>query len=372
MRGVGLLLMCVWVSEGFLLLPPKGVGSGLGKQASASALAASGGGDDYRAGRPRGPPRKKAPRRPRPRSPSSFDARDYISDEPVRRKRAPVSGKNYKEQRMEWWKDTSNVDQNGFMRWLRDFYNALFWYGVAFDDEEDFVPAMDFKDLMEQYDTEEVASPSSRTRAPEGDWGYRWRPGKGKSTQDEDDLEEEDEDDSYYYEEEEMEVRGIGEEEEDDEFFKEEELEEPRGETEARLARKAQALDARRRKIQRNLSKIEERLAVLDTTLELWLGRKKAMTEAGEPEDGARMLSAKRRIYDVRKEGQQLEEARDDMLRSQDNIIANMSRIKSELDGAAPVKPAAVSTPLEIPQSPSLQDQDLEEEEVLQQADEQQ
>ncbi|KAG5176291.1 hypothetical protein JKP88DRAFT_351133 [Tribonema minus] len=243
----------------------------------------------------------------------------------------------------------------GFMRWLRGFYNALFWYGAAFDDD-DSLPAMDFKDLMEQYETEgdrrrarqrkgAAEAPLSGGRRAAGDrqveyrvppteyqndsdWKFRWNPGgdrdrapKRTSTQPDRRAPP---------------ARRAGgsaaaapparrrARQQDSERDSEEEL------RRAALRRRARDLTAKRAALRRDLAKVDERLSVLDTTLELWLRRGRALAARRRPPggaDAAELVSAKRRVYKLRDDGRALEAARVELAGRLENASANLARV---------------------------------------------
>ncbi|CAM9493231.1 unnamed protein product [Chrysoparadoxa australica] len=253
--------------------------------------------------------------RRRVRSVSSFDALRYLND-------GEAEAEDYKNYRMDWYKKR-NSEPGGFMGWMRNLYDALFWYGAALDDDE-FLPAMDFKDLMEMY---EVSSPPGARMEPhtteqeqeqEDSWQYRWRPStKGKQSGSRRDQREAERD---YFETSRQARRA------------------PQGpssggglsQSEQRLRQKLQRLKKREKALLTDLGKVDERLSVVDATLELWLRRSKAMSRATQG-NNEELTMAKRRIYGLRDEGKRLDVARAELEHQLGNTQANYARIRQEL-----------------------------------------
>jgi hypothetical protein len=358
-------------------------------------------------------------RRRRPRSPSSFDALNYLDEERggQARRRAPEA---FKEQRMEWWRADTSATKGGIMGWIRSFYNTIFWYGVAFDDD-DSLPAMDFKDLMEQYETSSdrrrtglqrsdpaprraaaVDQRSGRRRSTAGDamravrsrdsekeespdWQFRWNPGqRSGSTRDAAtqtpaaaaagsssrrrsrssrerggaDLYSDDFDEDSYDEE-----PVVAQQQQQRKRRQQQPQQQPQQQRsqsydsdadadasadDSRLRKRARDLLAKQQAFEADLAKVEERLSVLDATLELWLRRGRALaaqsaaaaaavgnsagtaTTAPAATSNAEVVSTKRRIYALREEGRALEAARTQLLHRLENTSANLARLRGD------------------------------------------
>ncbi len=261
-------------------------------------------------------------RMPPPRSPSSFDARDYVSsDERRRRREGKGGGQEYKKQRMKYWQDTAFVAQ-GLFKCLRYAYDKLFWYGIAQEDEDDKTVnlALDFKDLMEMYDADgeflrgmnQMERRSNAKQSVFGggnradDWSFRWNPGVTKR---------------------EEARKGYVPFQEEREWFEDNGEGEEAGPNS--LSQKALFLHAKKNRAEDKLKHIKEKLHVLDITLELWL--KRANSKKGEDriaECDPVFLRAKKRVYKLREQGSRLNEA---MLDLYEEIEAYKAEVSNPL-----------------------------------------
>jgi hypothetical protein len=318
---------------------------------------------------------------------------------------------------MEWWRADTSATKGGIMGWIRSFYNTIFWYGVAFDDD-DSLPAMDFKDLMEQYETSsdrrrtglQRSDPaprrtaadqrSGRRRSTAGDamravrsreseneespdWQFRWNPGqrsgdtrdtatqtpaaaaaaagsssrrRSRSSRERGgaDLYSDDFDEDSYDEE------PVAAPQQQQQQRKRRPQQQQRSESfdnvadtdasadDSRLRKRARDLLAKQQAFEADLAKVEERLSVLDATLELWLRRGRALaaqsaaaakavgnsagtaTTAPAATSNAEVVSTKRRIYALREEGRALEAARTQLLHRLENTSANLARLRGD------------------------------------------
>ncbi len=260
---------------------------------------------------------KKTPGRgehmPPPRSPSSFDARDYVSSDKRRRRRVGKGGgQEYKKQRMKFWQDTACV-AGGLFKCLRYAYDKLFWYGIAEEDEDEKLMnlALDFKDLMQLYDTdgEFVRGNDQMERRGNakqsvlgggsggGEWNFRWDSGATKR---------------------EKAKKGCVPFQEDREWFQDtgEWAEGPDS-----LSQKSQFLHARKVRAENKLKHVKEKLHVLDITLELWLKR----TNVEEGGNHPMALKAKKQVYKLREQGRRLNEAMLDLYEEIEECKAEVS-----------------------------------------------
>jgi hypothetical protein len=365
------------------------------------------------------PPRQ---RRRRPRSPSSFDALNYLDKERGGRARSRDPA-TFKEERMDWWRTDSAAASGGIMRWIKAFYDTIFWYGVAFDDD-DPLPAMDFKDVMEQYETSsdrrraglQRSDPAPRSaaeqrsgrrrssagdamravRTPGGesessDWQFKWNPGQRSSSKRDAatqtpaaavsssrrrsrssrerggaDLYDDDFDEDSYDEEpvapqqqQQQQPRRRRPQQQQQQqsnqsYDSDADDDSAAIADDSRLRKRARDLLAKQQAFEGDLAKVEERLSVLDATLELWLRRGRALaaqtaaattaaaaggssaaTATAPPAaaSNAEVVSTKRRIYALREEGRALEAARTQLLHRLENTSANLARLRG--DGAA-------------------------------------
>ncbi len=249
---------------------------------------------------------------PPPRSPSSFDARDYVSSDKKRRRReGKGGGQEYKKQRMKFWQDTACV-AGGLFKCLRYAYDKLFWYGIAQEDEDEKLVnlALDFKDLMQLYDTDgeyvrDKVQMERRGNAKQsvlgggsrgGDWNFHWDSGTTKREA----------------------KKGCVPFQEDREWFQDtgEVADWPDS-----LTQKLQLLHSRKARAEDKLKHVKEKIHVLDITLELWL--KRASIEKGGSHPIA--LKAKKQVYKLREQGRRLNEAMLDLYEEIEECKAEVS-----------------------------------------------
>ncbi len=257
-------------------------------------------------------------RMPPPRSPSSFDARDYVSSSKRRRRReGKGGGQEYKKQRMKFWQDTAFA-AGGLFKCLRYAYDKMFWYGIAQEDEDDKTVnlALDFKDLMQLYDAdgEFLRGRNQMERRGNtkqsglgggyggGDWSFRWDSGATKR---------------------EKVKKGRVPFKEEREWFEDTDEGEAGPDS---LLQKSQFLHARKDRAEDKLKHVKEKLHVLDITMELWL--KRANAEEGEnriAEGHPEALRAKKRVYKLREQGRRLNEAMIDLYEEIEECKAEVS-----------------------------------------------
>ncbi len=258
-------------------------------------------------------------RMPSPRSPSSFDARDYVSNNKRRRRReGKGEGQEYKKQRMKFWQDTAFA-AGGLFKCLRYAYDKLFWYGIAQEDEDDKAVnlALDFKDLMELYDAdgEFLRGRGQKERRVNntkqsgldgkyggGDWNFRWDSGATKR---------------------EKVKKGRVPFEEEREWFEDTD----KGAAgPGSLLQRSQFLHARKDRAEDKLKHIKEKLHVLDITMELWLKRANAEERGkGIAEGHPDALRAKKRVYKLREQGRRMNDTMLDLYEEIEECKAEVS-----------------------------------------------
>ncbi|CAN0197065.1 unnamed protein product [Scytosiphon promiscuus] len=112
------------------------------------------------------------------------------------------------------------------------------------------------------------------------------------------------------------------------------------------LRRKQRELMDREEKCAAGLQKVQERLDVVDATVELWMRRSAGMLSRGSSETDTDVLQAKRRIYGLKEEGQQLDSAMLELEGRVEGCRAKLNRVVQELRLlGADSTPQAIYTP---------------------------